>query len=176
MTANEKLLRKMFECHGKSPRLKILFLKAEYYKTKILNVPEGVIKIQDRFMFNGRYMEDNTYFPAVTEVIILPEGLAEIEENAFRDLHNIKMIYIPKTVEIIGNEAFLGFGGTIYCEDEPKSGWLNGKAETELHICQGGTVYYETVRSHNKWNPDNRPVITGVSREEFLKLIDEENF
>lgn len=175
MTDNEKLLREMFEkCTGEYPELTVRWLKHEYYGNKILTIPEGVKKIKDRFTFSF-YKDGEQYINLAAEAIILPDGLEEIEGCSFWGLSHVKKFYIPKTVTTIGDTAFRFCSGTIYCENKPKKGWLNKEPEMQLNIYQGGTVYEESIRTYNNWNPERLPVITGVKREDFLKIIDEEN-
>lgn len=175
MTENEKLLREMFEeCTGEYPELTVRWLRHEYYGEKVLIIPEGVKRIKDRFCFSS-YKEGEGYVDLAADVIILPDGVGEIDKCAFFGLSRVKKFYIPKTVETIGDEAFQYCSATIYCEDKPRKGWLEKEPEMQLNIYQGGTVYEESIRTYNNWNPRWLPVKTGVGREDFLKMIDEEN-
>ena len=176
MTDNERLLRKMFECHRKNGEFIISWLKNDFINEKVITVPEGVTVIGDRFMFNSHYdTETEVMTVCNVEAVILPEGVKEISGHAFDGLSRLKKIYIPKTVEVIGDEAFNYCGGlTIYCEDKPRKGWIDKEPEMELREAQGRTVFYEEIRFHNNWNPLRLPVKTNVPREEFLKIIEEE--
>lgn len=116
--------------------------------------------------------------------IVLPSTLERINERAFYNCKSLARIYIPKgVVEILGN-AFSGCDSLeIFCEGEVGDGWIDEvrtrqttiySAEEDafnFHRSSGGwdghTVEYTIV---NKWNPDNRPVHTNVSREQYDEL------
>lgn len=173
MTDNERLLGKMFDCEGEYPNLTVRWLKEEYFNLKVLDIPEGVRVIGNRLVAD--ICRDGGIVKYAFETIIIPDGVKEIERWAFASCQRIKRVYIPKSVDIIGDVAFNYYYGEIYCEGKPKKGWIDKEPEMELNIYQGGTVYEESIRTHNNWNPNRRPVYTNVSKEEFLKLISEEN-
>lgn len=175
MTENEKIIRSMFKsCKGKYPELKVSGLKAEYYGEKVLKIPYGVKVIADRFAYSESELNGEEVDLTV-EYAELPDGVEEIERWAFYGLSKIKAFYIPKTVKRVGDVAFHFCHATVYCEDKPQAGWIDKEPEMELHIYQGGTVYEENIRKYNNWNPSHCPVKTGVKREDFIKMILEEN-
>ena len=113
---------------------------------------------------------------------LLPEGLAKIGAMAFYCCKDLQMVYIPKSVKIIGNNVFDGCDNLqIYCEGEPAKGWIEEPPEyrTErvttdedyaFDFHRGGVSYTNIkVRVSKHWNPDNRPVHKNYSREEFIK-------
>lgn len=174
MTDNERLLLAMFKCKGEYPEFTVSWLKEEFFNQKVLVIPQGVKVIGDRII--GYIYRDGKFIYPETQTVIIPDGVKEIESWAFASCNRtVKKVYIPQSVEIIGDVAFNYYGGTIYCEGEPQKGWIDKEPEMELNIYQGGTVYEESIRTHNNWNPNRRPVITNVSKEEFLKLLSEEN-
>ena len=161
------------ECTGKYPQLKVSRLNPEYYGEKTIVIPYGVKVIADRFAYSESQLNGENIDLAV-ENVELPEGVEEIERCAFWGLSKIKRFYLPKTVKKIGDVAFRFCSGTVYCEDKPQSGWIDKEPEMELHIYQGGTVYEESIRTYNNWNPERLPVETGVNRMDFAKLLEEE--
>lgn len=140
---------------------------------KIVAVPAGA-EVIEKCAYRGDRMEE----------VILPDGVKKIEERAFSCCANLKRIYIPASVEVIEDDAFyLCFQLEIYCEDEPKDGWLNAEQTVRVyyedpdgfnfHRSSGGWIDRPIRREeviHNKYNPHNRPVHTHVSREEFAAL------
>ena len=143
-------------------------------------VPDGV-----RTVCTSAFCELNV------KQVILSDGLEAIEKCAFKDCVNFKKIFIPKSVKTIDDDAFLGCKLLkIYCEGEPQDGWLN-KPETKRVFYDDMTDAFNFHRSsgsfddryiverveitHNNFNPEGRPVFTNVSREEFLKLLSEDN-
>ena len=141
---------------------------------------EKIIKVAD----GTEVIKKCAYAWAKAEEFILPDGLKKIEERAFSGCSNLKRVYIPASVEIIENDAFLYCHQLeIYCEDEPKAGWINAKETTRVyyeepdgfnfHRSSGGWIDKPMRREeiiHNKYNPHKRPVHTQVSREQFAKL------
>lgn len=75
----------------------------------------------------------------------LGRGVSEISALAFKNCKSLRHIFIPKSVKSISMEVFSGCNNlTVYCEAESKpSGW------------------------NDDWNPDNRPVVWGCSKDEY---------
>lgn len=144
-----------------------------------LDIPQGVNSI---WKWAFRFAND-------AKVIVLPDGLIHIKENAFAGLKNLEKIYIPKSVEIIEKNVFDGCTSLkIYCEGEPKEGWVNGKIKRTIreeyvtaeddafnfHRSSGGFtshVVYRDVEVEEYFNPDKAEIFTNVPREEFEKMI-----
>ncbi len=120
--------------------------------------------------------------------MVLPDGLEKIEKNAFSNCVNFKKIFIPASVKVIEKDAFAGCKLLhIYCEGNPQKGWIDLPDEKKTHYDDmtdafnfhrsGGSFderqiveRVETIK--NSYNPEKRPVRTNISREEFLKLLD----
>ena len=80
-----------------------------------------------------------SYLPSL-EKIELNDGLKEIGSDCFYK-HNLKYIVIPKSVKIIGNNAFRNV--TLYCETTKKpSGWDKDFAFDNCTVYWGGTWEY----------------------------------
>lgn len=143
-----------------------------------LIIPEGVRKISS-YAFSGIRVER----------VVLPEGLENIQACAFKDCGQLKSIYIPASVKVIGDDAFCGCKKLeIYCEGTPNEGWLD-KEEMRKVYWDDMTEAFNFHRSagsfdeqhivervevtHNNYNPDKRPVHMNVSREQFKELSDE---
>lgn len=142
----------------------------------------------DAFVLQGgvETISSFAFLQCKTQAFVLPDGLKKICTHAFDKCENLKMIFIPKSVEIIGDDAFWGCNNlTVYCEGEPKEGWLDGEpyyteeqvttAEDYAFDFHRGGVSYSTVqvKHSNCWNPAKRPVKTNVTREEFIKELRE---
>lgn len=147
----------------------------DHYQDDAFALPEGT-----------QVIRANAFRGSSAAVFILPEGLTTIETRAFLSCRFLKMVYIPASVEVIGTEAFLGCEDlTIYCEDEPKEGWLDGEPfEREEEITTPDDYAYDfhhggvsttrvTVKIYNNYNPDKRPVVCHCSREDFEKRVAE---
>lgn len=160
---------------GEAPEWKVTGVKKRYAR-KTLCIPDGV-RVIGCDAFGGLSVRE----------IVLPDGVAVIEKNAFKDCARLEKIFIPKSVKEIGDDAFCGcFRLTIYCEDAPQPGWLD-QPETKTVRYDDMTDAFNFHRSagsfddlylvehveitHNNYNPDRRPVLTDVSREEFLERI-----
>lgn len=116
------------------------------------------------------------------EAYIVPNGVRKIGEGAFRNCGALKKIYLPSSVEEVGDNAFLGCKQVeIYCEDEPKAGWLEGMCKVTVsyeivtpeddafnfHRSGGSFTTTRVEREEERlchWNPENRPVYTHVAR------------
>ena len=115
-------------------------------------------------------------------VFIVPDGVTTIGKEAFRSCYSLKKVYIPRSVETIKNGAFDKCPDVeIYCEDEPKEGWVYGmRKETvryeivtpeddafNFHRSGGSftsTTVEREVESFHNWNPLGRPVHTHVDK------------
>ncbi len=147
--------------------------KAKY---NLLYIPNGV-----RAVSGGAFSGLNV------RGIVLPDGLEEIGETAFKGCVNFRKVYIPNTVKIIGKDAFSGCGLLkIYCEGGPQEGWIDKPDEIKtyyddmtealnFHRSAGSFddryIVERTEIIRNTYNPEKRPVYTNVPREEFLKLL-----
>ena len=150
--------------------------------------------------YSGRCF-GNIFIPADTEVIgrwafqtvnvkcvILPHGLKKICEGAFQ-YSRLHRIFIPASVDIIENDAFKGCNDLeIFCEGEPKPGWVKGEVERLVHEDMTDAfnfhrsagafadryveTHVETV--HTNYNPDNRSVHINTSREQFDEIMKQE--
>ncbi|HBM97848.1 MAG TPA: hypothetical protein DD413_00340 [Ruminococcus sp.] len=141
-----------------------------------LYIPEGVQTI-DFGAFSGLNVKN----------IILPKGVKKICKKAFKDCTQLKHVFLPASVTEIDDDAFLNCKHVeIYCEDEPKKGWLNGEETIKeywddmtdafnFHRSGGSFDDHHIVKrveiTHNNYNPDKRPVHTNVSREVLIKEL-----
>lgn len=140
-------------------------------------VPDGVRVVQSS-AFSGLNVKN----------AVLPDGLEQIEGSAFKDCVNFKRIFIPASVKVIEKDTFAGCKLLhIYCESEPRKGWIDLPDEKKTYYDDmtdafnfhrsGGSFDDHFIVEHteiikNSYNPDKRPVHTNVSREEFVKLLD----
>lgn len=151
-------------------------LKNERAKYKTVVVPEGV-----------RIVGDSAFYGLNVQTVILPDGVEEVGAQAFKNCVNFKRIFIPQSVKVIAKDAFAGCKQLkIYCEYEPREGWVDKPDEVKTYYDDmteafnfhrsGGSFddHYVVERKEiiqNTYNPEQRPVITNVSREEFLKFL-----
>ena len=113
---------------------------------------------------------------------VVPDTVTCIKKEAFMNSLHLHEIYIPKSVEIIERDAFKGCENLeIYCEDEPKDGWvcemrkeiisyeITTPEDDAFNFHRSGgsftttTVQREVERFHD-WNPDKLPVHTHVDK------------
>lgn len=143
---------------------------------KIMYIPDGIKTICGEAFYGLR-----------VQTVILPDGLESIESRAFIKCVNFKRIFIPESVKEIDKDAFVGCKQVkIYCEGEPREGWIDKPDEVKtyyddmteafnFHRSAGSfDDHYVVERKEiirNTFNPENRPVYTNVSREEFMKTI-----
>lgn len=143
-------------------------------------IPHGVTRI-----------EPHTFSNSALSAVTLPDTIEFIGKKAFNGCTGLKTVFIPKSVTTIERDAFKNCQGlTIYCGVAPADGWENGTdtviekeyittAEDDafnFHRSGGGFTSHivETEKQISvNWNPDNRPVHTGISRDEYLKIISE---
>ena len=145
----------------------------EWYKTQpmVFTLPEGVEEIYQ-----------SAFMRCKATAFILPDSLKRIRAMAFYYCENLKAVFIPKGVEVIGNGAFEGCSNLeIYCEGEPQIDWVEEPPEyrTErvttdddyaFDFHRGGVSYTNIkIRVSKHWNPDNLPVYKNYSREEFIE-------
>ena len=141
------------------------------------------------FVTTGTEVVGSRAFQAVNvKCVILPHGLKKICEDAFK-YSRLHRIFIPASVDIIENDAFKGCNDLeIFCEGEPKSGWVKGEVERLVHEDMTDAfnfhrsagafadryveTHVETV--HTNYNPDNRPVHVNVSRAQFQEILKSE--
>lgn len=119
----------------------------------------------------------------LTEVV-LHAPTKSIYSDAFAYCVNLQRIYIPSSVDWIAENVFLNCPKLeIFCEGEVGEYWVDKEvthyttvysAEDDafnFHRSSGswsGHTVEEKIREC--WNPDNRPVHTNVTREQFDKL------
>lgn len=143
---------------------------------KTLYIPDGVKTVYREAFYGLR-----------VRTVILPDGLESIQPSAFKSCVNFKRIFIPKSVKEIGKDAFAGCKQVkIYCEGEPQEGWIDKPDEVKTYYDDMTEAFnfhrsagsfddrYVVERKEiiqNTYNPENRPVITNVSREQFLKTL-----
>lgn len=150
------------------------------FETEILEVPAGAEVIGRRAF---RFLDGHG-----VRAVILPDGLTTVKESAFEGLKKLKMVYIPRSVEIIEENAFKNCPNLkIYCEGEPSEKWVNGEiVRTEVdyytspeddafnfHRSSGSWTSTKIERSVKKfvsYNPDGLPVVTNVNKERFIAL------
>ena len=98
-----------------------------------------------------------------------PKSLKSIEARAFANCSSLEEIILPDTVESIGNRCFYG------CKNLRKIFIPKGVSylgEYNFKECPNLTIYYEGYSQRliwdDDWNPDNRPVVLGCSKEKYL--------
>lgn len=142
-------------------------------------IPHGVTRI-----------EPHTFSNSSLKSVTLPDTIEFIGKKAFNGTM-LQTVFIPKSITTVQRDAFKNCPNlTIYCEGEPTDGWENG-TEIEIekeyittaeddafnfHRSGGGFTSHavETKKQISvNWNPDDRPVHTGVSREQYVKIISE---
>lgn len=121
--------------------------------------------------------------------IIIPDGVETIREKAFCRSF-ARNVFISKSVKNVEDCVFWLCGRitNIYCEGEPEKGWLMGeKVVTETYRDMtdafnfhrsGGSfddcyIVKDVETKYNHFNPENCPIHTHVSLEEFEKIIAE---
>ena len=143
---------------------------------KTLYIPDGVKTVCNEAFYGLR-----------VHTVILPDGLESIQPRAFIKCVNFKRIFIPQSVKVIGKDAFAGCKQLkIYCEGEPREGWIDKPDEIKTYYDDMTEAFnfhrsagsfddrYVVERKEiirNTFNPEERPVITNISREEFLKIL-----
>lgn len=168
---------------------------------KKIDIPSGV-KTMGEWCFGGSTIKEIVIPKGVTRIekyafcgstlkkAVLPHGIKFIGQSAFQDTM-LKTVFIPKTVEIVERDAFKNCKGlTIYCESAPTDGFV---CATEMQVEReyittaeddafnfhrsGGSFTSHAVETKKQvevsWNPDKYPVFTGVSPEQYLKIISE---
>lgn len=142
----------------------------------VLYVPEGT-----RMIWSGAFCGLSV------GAVILPDGVEKIQSCAFKNCIGFQKIFIPKSVMAIGKDAFAGCKELkICCEGAPQKDWLDKPDKEKVHYDDMTDAFnfhrssgsfddhyiverVEVIR--NTYNPEKRPVITGISRDEFLKLL-----
>ena len=76
--------------------------------------------------------------------IILNEGLEEIGASAFKNCSNLESVEIPKSVTVIGNEAFAGCDKAEICcvSAEKPSTWSDSWADSDAFITWDSDAFY----------------------------------
>lgn len=121
-------------------------------KGTILNVKDGIKKIDNNTFENlseviteiilpegVEIIEDATFFDNVNlEKIHLPSTLTEIGTNSFWGLDELKYIYIPKSVKVIKDDAFVNCKNCIILvegnEDSYSKNWYKNVKEIKFNI------------------------------------------
>ena len=158
----------------------VIYMRDAYIAPTI-TVPDSVTVIGEQaFRVHGNL-----------RVVTLPSSVTHIKARAFEGCFSLEMVYIPKSVTTIDDDAFRSCERlTIYCEGEPVYGWINRRAKRQFeeryvtdeddafnfHRSAGGFTCH--TYKYNKivfcsYNPDNAPVVTNVTREQFEKLAKE---
>ncbi len=137
------------------------------------------------------YILDNAFqFCKNLKSIELPSQVKYIGYNAFEGCKNLERIFISKSVNTIYINAFKDCPKLkIYCEGEPQPNWIDHEKKTIVNDDYDETSLYsfnyhrsagsfdsmqKTEVIHNSYNPDKNQLYTNVSREEFIKLSDNE--
>ena len=81
----------------------IMFVFTAYAEEGVLRLPASLTMI-----------EESAFERIGAEVIELPEGLKQIEARAFADIPGLKTVWIPGSVESIGDEAFGDASGVSF--------------------------------------------------------------
>lgn len=117
-------------------------------------------------------------------VVVLPSSVFDIREKAFAHCVNLQRIYIPASVLRICENAFLGCPKLeIFCEGDVGVDWVDKEVTHYATVYSdeddafnfhrsSGSWNSHTVEEKRRlcWNPDNRPVHTNVTREQFDQL------
>lgn len=123
--------------------------------------------------------------------MVLPQGLVSVGESAFEGCRELKAVYIPDSVVTVGRDAFAGCPSlTIYCEGAIRAGWCEREGKISVaeqyttpeddafnfHRSGGGFTSHTVIHeeeAHLSWNPEGRPVYTGISRAKFREVLAE---
>ena len=98
-----------------SKDMKRMFHMPPDYRQKIFRVPDGV-----------EYIMDSALSDAYINTLILSESCKEIFEYGVSGAKNLKIIYMPKSMEFIGFKAFIG--------TSPKEVYYEGSEEDKKRI------------------------------------------
>lgn len=155
---------------------KSVFARCESLKS--IEIPDSVETIGQR-AFSGC---------CCLKVIEIPNSLKFIDKSAFEGCEGMRMIYIPKSVEKIEIDAFKGCKNlSIYCEGEKKDDWIDNPERVIIHDQEDEREieafnFHRSAGSFDRYvgrevikesfNPDKCPLYTNVSREEFIKLLE----
>lgn len=122
-------------------------------RNRVLNISTNVINIAGMGLFDLPAEEvvcnlelkrigPNAFATARIKRIKLNDGLFEIGALAFDSCENLKEIVIPKSVEIIGKQAFTDT--IVYCEVESKpEGWANDFAANKVKVYYANEWHYD---------------------------------
>ena len=126
---------------------------------KKIVIPDGIEEIDFNVFTNCKSLKEVVFSKSLKSIeyrafakcssleeIILPDSVELLDGMSFMGCTSLKKVFIPKGVSEVRVDAFYGCKNlTIYCEAESKpSEWRMG------------------------WNPDDRPVVWGCTREKYL--------
>lgn len=83
--------------------ISVQFTNEERYIQNDIVIPSGVTSIGE-----GAFacMAENKFGTKNIKSVVFPEGLIEINANAFRSQENLRKITFPSTLKFIGKNAF----------------------------------------------------------------------
>lgn len=155
-----------------------------------VNFPEGLNKLGENSFYECNKLE-KIIFPSTLseipflsyewewnmavsplEVVIIPEGIEKIQENAFRNYNSLKSIDLPNSLKEIGDSAFFGTGlETLVLPEEIESvgSWafqncqnLKSIVIPQKYINWGEFVFAETGLETIVWNSSNPVIPNGM--------------
>ncbi len=72
-----------------------------------LSFSNGILTVSGTSIIDGDYEELLNEYSSVTETIVFNNGFVFVGENVFSDFSAVKFIFIPETMTVIGNNAFV---------------------------------------------------------------------
>ncbi|MCP4159718.1 MAG: leucine-rich repeat protein [Deltaproteobacteria bacterium] len=92
----------------------------------------------------------------------IPDGIKAIKANVFIDVMNLEKIYIPESVEYIGERTF---NSTIWLEEQKAVTpmVIINNILVDASLCQGDVVIPESVKIVSGWAFANCYALTGIS-------------
>ena len=127
--------------------------------TKIV-IPDGIEEIDFNVFSNCKSLRE----------VEFPKSLKSIEYRAFANCSSLEKIILPDSVELLDSMIFMG------CTSLKKVFIPKGVSKVRVDAfygCKNLTIYCEAESKPSKWrrgwNPDDRPVVWGCTREKYLK-------
>ena len=164
--------------------LKRFDTKEKPHDCKCVELPNTIHEIENYAFFNDKSLK----------YLILPSSVETIKKHAMCQCYEVKKVFIPKSVKIMEEVIIHRCSKDleIYLEGEPQEGWIDcvekkiieDKVITDednafnFHRSSGGwsyTLVKREIEEEHHWNDENYKVHYNVTKEEFLKLIEQDN-
>ncbi len=135
-----------------------------------------------KFEFTDKIPDEAMSRQTAYATFVIPDTVTHIGKSAFFATRFLQKVYIPKSVVTIEKDAFKSCDWLeIYCEDEPKEGWVHEMRKEIVHYDittpeddafnfhrSAGSFTFTRVEREievfHDWNPSNCPVHTHVDR------------